>query len=52
MKTKIIYFILICFFTLYGFSQECGTPNNKPNLDYGQQRQAAQALNEGPIVLQ
>jgi len=51
MKTKIILLLLTIVISQFTFSQECGTPINKPNLDYGLQRQATQTLNEGPYCV-
>jgi len=51
MKTKIILLLVTILISQLTFGQECGTPINKPNLDYGQQRQATQTLNEGPYCV-
>jgi len=51
MKTKIILLLLTIVITGLSFSQECGTPTNTPNIDYGQQRRASQSTNEGPYCI-
>lgn len=50
---KIIYFITIYFFTLYGFSQECGTPTNSVNQDFTQiiLGRLASYVNDGPYCI-